>query len=63
VTSDLTSEFLGNSAALVFVENGTYVAHFNWDSAFLVDGPEGEAAGDTVDAAIHAPINQAEQRR
>ena len=63
MTSELTSEFLDNSAALVFVENGTYVAHLNWDSAFLVDGPEGEGAGDTVDAAIRAPIDQAEQRR
>ena len=63
MTSDLISEFLHESAALVFVENGAYVARFNWDGAFIADGPDGVGIGDTADAAILAAINQAKERR
>jgi hypothetical protein len=61
--SDLISEFLPDSSALVFVKNGTYVAQFNWDGAFIADGPNGVGTGDTADAAILAAINQAKERR
>jgi hypothetical protein len=63
MTSDLISEFLHESAALMFVKNGAYVAQFNWDCAFIADGPDGVGIGDMADAAILAAINQAKERR
>jgi hypothetical protein len=55
--------FLTDSAAPVFVKDGTYVAQFDRDGAFLADGPDGVGIGDTTDAAILAAINQAKERR
>ena len=63
MTSDLISEFRQESTALVFVDNGAYVAQFNWDGAFIADGPDGVGTGDTADAAILAAIDQAKERR